>query len=157
MQRCVLESFEYGVAEYKGVFTQTTHDTHARMSSTSFTPFTQAFEQPAHVVRRPLADGSATPTALFGNVQNELGIAGHRHDLLHVADNTAVLPDGLPEIRRNQHHFFRYKAEENLLEVRPFLIHDPPHKPRLENAASHFRQPTVVRHRLQLLWGAGTG
>jgi hypothetical protein len=81
---------------------------------------------------------------LGGNLGNEPGIGTHRHDFLGVAHDAGIAGKPLPELVGLRQQAFWRKAEEGLLEPRPFLLDHAPGKARGKNPLRHVREHAVV-------------
>lgn len=96
---------------------------------------------------------SETPVRLR-DVKNELSIRLHTQHFLAVADDAGVARKTIDLLGAEHDDPVRGKAKKNIFKIRPLVIDHPPHKTRLENTASHLRQPPVVLARGQRLCAA---
>ncbi|RMT40023.1 hypothetical protein ALP47_05118 [Pseudomonas savastanoi] len=112
--------------------------------------FGQVLPQASNVIDRPLGDEFAETAVLLFDVQNQLRIARHALEFAQVADDARILHQPLQVISTHQHDFFRVEAEEDLLERRPFRVHQTVFQACTKHAQGHGRQIAVGADGLQL-------
>ncbi|RMO26391.1 hypothetical protein ALQ45_05845 [Pseudomonas amygdali pv. morsprunorum] len=112
--------------------------------------FGNVLPQAGDVIDRPLGDEFAETAVLLFDVQNQLCIARHALEFAQVADDARILHQPLQVISPHQHDFFRVEAEEDLLERRPFRVHQTVFQACTKHAQGHGRQIAVGADGLQL-------
>ena len=106
--------------------------------------FGQQVQQPDLVRGRPFRQETAEAAMFFRDLLQEAGVIAHRHDLGAVAHDPRIARELLPEIVRLECQRGRLKAEESLLETRPFGLDHAPGKAGAEHPPCHLRKHAVV-------------
>nr|GFA08047.1 hypothetical protein [Tanacetum cinerariifolium] len=118
-----VERSHHVMAGDEGVLADHAQETGRRQPAHLVAVLEQIAPQPDDVGHWPVGDEIAEAAVFMGDVEDQLRVARHALELAQVADDPRVLHQAFQMVAAHQRDFFRVEAEEDLLEGRPFGVH----------------------------------